>query len=153
MPSTDPSLQAKLDNLLDQIKDTYKGTIDVVVSVDDATGGATATSLSAKVYDQYGHRVRKVCEFVITAGTAEFLGGNANITLDTFVNGTVVKAAAAAGWWLVRTDADGALDCNANNAVDEQVWFAATGPPAGVSDIDYGVCVRGCVPNDATWSA
>lgn len=130
--------------------------VDVVVAVADASGGATDALMTVQVNDLAGTAIGKVCEVMFYASDTQYAGlldPNANITIGTVTAGSVLASAAASGWWLLKTDATGLFAATATNASDETVYFNAATCEGGVDGLTAGVVVRGCVPDDATWSA
>ena len=155
-PSANPSLDAKFAGAHAKIDALDSNVVDVVMAVADVGGGGTVGLLSAQVKDQYGFDLAKECVFLIYASDTEFHGPadpNANVTLDTVTEGSIVASSAADGWWLVKTDATGLFGCNANNSIDQTVWFNAASPRGGVDATASGVTVRSSVPDSAAWSA
>jgi hypothetical protein len=157
MPSADISLDRRFDSVHEKIAAIDANVVDVVVAAADVGGGGTAGLFSVQLKDQYGFDLDKVGAVAILAANLQYAGGydaNANVTLDTVTAGSILYGAAASGIWIVKTDATGLFACNANNAVDEQVWFSAGSVPGGgIDDLAAGVAVRGCIPDSATWSA
>jgi hypothetical protein len=130
--------------------------VNAAIAVADATGGATATSLAVTLTRLDGSAVTKACTVLIYASTVQYGNGsapNANVTLDTVGDGSIVASVAAAGYFVVKTDTDGSFTCNANNSTDETVWFNVGSPLGGIDALAAGTYVRGCVPDSAAWSA
>jgi hypothetical protein len=123
--------------------------VNAVIAVANATGGATATTLSLTL-------TRLDCTVAIYCSDTQYANGidaNSNITLDTVTSGSIVGSVAAAGFFLAKTTTGGVFACNANNSVDETVWFNVTNPVGGIDALAAGTYVRGCVPDSAAWSA
>jgi hypothetical protein len=149
-PSIDPALERKLDAIRQNI-----GVI-VEIAVADAPGGATAAALTAQVRDQNGEIVERECVFLVYASTTEYHGlktPNANITLDTISEGSVVAESPSDGWWLVKTNDEGLFACNANNGSDQTVWFNAATSDGGADSAASGTVVRSSIPDSAEWAA
>lgn len=131
--------------------------VNAAITVADATGGATVTTLSLTLTRLDGSAVTKACTVVVYASNSQYgnaVDGNANITLTAATTGSIVSSAlAAAGVFVVKTSAAGVFACTANNSSDETVWFTVASPSGGVDTLVAGTYVRGCVPDSATWSA
>jgi hypothetical protein len=128
--------------------------LDVVIAVADASGGATTAALTADLKDLSGAAKSKTGVFKILASDTQYGGRrdpNTNVTFSAATLGSIL--ASGNGWAVIKTDANGQFACTANNAVDETVWFSCVDSDGGVDAVANGVAVRGCVPDDATWSA
>ena len=128
--------------------------VDAVIAVADAGSGATGAALTVDIKDLAGAAKSKVCEGLILASDTQYAGRddqNANVTFGTATLGSIL--ASGSGWCVFKTDANGQFACTATNAVDETVYFSVKTAEGGVDALAAGVAVRGCVPDDATWSA
>jgi hypothetical protein len=148
--------KGRLNEVIDQINLIAQNLVDAVIAVADAPAGATAAALTADLKDVNGNALAKVGVFLIEASTTLYHGArtpNAHITFGTPSKGSVLADDHANGWWLVKTDANGQFAVNASNSSDETVYFSCTTAPVGVDALAHAVAIRGCVPDDATWSA
>lgn len=128
--------------------------VDAVIAVANATGGATGAALTVDINDLAGVALAKTCVGKIIASDSEYGGMhdlNANVTFGTATLGSIL--AQAAGFCVFKTDAAGQFACTATNAADETVWFNVCTSDGGADAVANGVLVRGCDPDDATWSA
>jgi hypothetical protein len=127
--------------------------VDVVIAVADTATDDAAITIDVKKLD--GTALAKQCQFVLRAATSQYggeLDPNANCVLGSFSKGQAFQSDATDGRWLVQTDGNGQLAAIMSNTMNETVWFSAHTADGGVSVASQGVLVRGCVPDDATWS-
>lgn len=127
---------------------------DVLITAADVGAGGTGTTFVAQILN-VGTGANTAAEkvFLVLAADTQYAGRddlNANVTFGTATSGSIL--ASGSGWAVVKTDATGEFACTITNAVDEQVWFSATHAAGGHDAVGAGVCIRGCAPDDATWS-
>jgi len=124
---------------------------DAVIAVANATGGGTTAALTVDLKDLDGGALSKTGIVMVRASAAEGSPTlNGNVTFGTATKGSIL--ATAAGWAIVKCDANGQFACTATNAVDETVYFVVVNAN-GVDAVANGIAVRGCLSDAATWSA
>jgi hypothetical protein len=128
--------------------------VDGVIAVADAGSGATDTTCTVQLNDVSGDAIDYAGECMIIAQTAQYGGQNAiqaHVTFSAATKGSLL--ASGSGWAVIKTSAAGAFACTATNANDETVWFSVCSLNGGTDALEAGACVRGCIPDSATWSA
>lgn len=133
--------------------DILANLVDIVIVVPDVGGGGTDAALTVDILDLTGGALAKLGVFKIVAADAQYEGihnMNANVAFINATAGAIL--ATAAGWAVVQADAAGQFACTAQNAVNETVWFSCTNCDGGHATAAEGIIVRGCLPDDVTWS-
>lgn len=128
--------------------------VDAVIAVADAGGGATAAALTVDLQDLEGNALAKTGVAMIVASDTQYAGSkdaNANVTFTTATLGSIL--ASGSGWAIIKCDSSGQFACTASNSSDETVYFSVCSVDGGADALANGVVVRGCIPDDATWSA
>jgi len=128
--------------------------VDAVIAVADVGGGGTNTSLESSVQTLAAGVLSKTAVFKIVCSDTQYAGiedQNANVTFSVATKGSIL--ASGSGWAIVKTDGSGEFDCTVTNAADETVWFSICSVDGGADALANGVVIRGCIPDDATWSA
>jgi len=153
MPDTDVDLADVATNTADILAQVDMLAV-ATIAVADVGGGATATTLALQL-DQSDNAtpLTSARQVMILTGAAAYTPRaalNGNVTFDTVTAGTI--AASGSGWALVTTDATGAFACNANNAVDETVYFWVATAEAGDAAAER-CSVIFSNSDDATWAA
>lgn len=128
--------------------------LDAVIAVADAGGGGTTSACTVALQDLAAAPVARVGVVKILGQDTEYAGVhdvNGNVTFSLATAGAIL--ASGNGWAIVSTDATGNFACTVTNAADETVWFSVCTADGGHDTLAHGVIIRGCVPDDATWSA
>jgi len=127
--------------------------VDAVIAVADVGAGGANTSLESSVQTLAAGVLSKTAVFKIVASDTQYAGiedQNGNVTFSVATKGSIL--ASGSGWAIVKTDGSGEFDCTVTNAVDETVWFSICSVDGGADALANGVVIRGCIPDDATWS-
>lgn len=149
-----PRMKLSTGAVLNLMAGLANDVVDAEIVVDDAAGGATDTPCTVDLLDLAGAPRAVESVVKIVASDTQYAGEhdlNANVTFSAATLGSIL--ASGSGWAVVKTDANGQFACTVTNAADETVYFAVTGVDGGVDAVAAGAIVRGCVPDDATWSA
>jgi hypothetical protein len=139
-----------------KISSTVSGidVVDAVIAVADASGGATGSALTADLKNLDGTALAKTGVFMILSCDTQYAGSkdaNATTTFGTATKGSILASGTA--WAIVKADANGQFACTVTNSADETVYFSCATVDGGVDAVANGVVIRGCIPDDATWSA
>lgn len=152
-PSHGPAME-RLNALIEQSNAAVDGMADATIAVADAAGGATGAALTLQLQDLEGNPLARVAVVKIVVSDTEYAGvndANSNVTFGTATAGSIL--ASGNGYAVVKTSATGAFACTASNSADETAYFSVVNSDGGVDALAAGVCVRSCVPDDATWAA
>ena len=127
--------------------------VDLLLTFPNAAGGVTTSAGTIQVKDLAGANLAKECVVLLTGSDTEYAGDldmNANVAFTDTGAGSILASGTC--WAVVKTDATGLANITATNANDETVWMHAC-TAEGTDALANGVLVRGCIPDDATWSA
>lgn len=127
----------------------------VVVAAADATGGATASALTADLKTLNGAALAKTGVVKLIAQPTQYAGELGTLSATTSW-GSATKGsilASAAGWCIAKCDASGQFACTLSNSADETLYVTACTADGGVDALANGIQVVGCVPDSVAWSA
>lgn len=134
------------------VSDIYA--VNAVITVADATGGATGSACTVQLNDLDGTALTAVRVVKIIASNALYAGHanqNAHVTFGTATVGSILGG--GNGWAVIKTSAVGAFACTATNTSDETVYFSVCSPEGGADSVAGAALVMGVIPDAATWSA
>ena len=126
---------------------------DVVLVATGGTGSDAGTLTSDLKNTVDGSALARAGIVKIICSDTQYAGSedkNANVTFGATTKGSVLLS--SGGYAVIKHDVNGQFAGALSNTSDEIVWFSAATCDGGIDDVTKGIVVRGCVPDDATWS-
>lgn len=130
------------------VSDEY---VKPVITVANATGGATGAALTLKITRADGSAVTTARQLIIVGSSIQHAPFAPSSTL-TFTSATVGSVEhGGAGYALIETNASGDFACTATNSADETLYFMAC-QAFSVQDVTKACTVIPGLQDSAAWS-